>query len=301
MRRAQEHTSFPLWIPLLTTTLVFSWVTPTMAATQEEIQEWLQAHNNYRTLHGVPSVSWSETVATSAQAYADTCPTSHSSLGYGENLAWASPASYNPGISAIVQWWYDEEPDYDYNDPGFSSETGHFTQVVWKGTTEIGCGFATGCSTSNRANVWVCQYNPPGNYLGRFADNVFPPDPGSSPTTTVLTNKVPEAGLTGVKGTKSYFLLDVPGTATKLEFKISGGIGDADLYIKYGSLPSESSYECRPRLDGNDEICSSNSPQAGTYYIMIQAYASFSDLTLLGSFGSCNKATVIAPVALLLL
>jgi uncharacterized protein YkwD len=151
-----------------------------MAAGQAEILEWLQAHNNYRTLHGVPSVTWSETVAASAQAYADTCPTGHSGSGYGENIAWAS---YDPGMSMVVQWWYDEEPLYDYNNPGYTSGTGHFTQVVWKGTTEIGCGFATGCSSPSSANVWVCRYNPPGNVLGRFAENIFPPDPGSGPTT----------------------------------------------------------------------------------------------------------------------
>ncbi len=184
MQRAQEHTSFPLWIPLLTTTLVFSWVTSTMAATPAEIQEWLQAHNNYRTLHNVPPVTWSQTVANSAQDYADTCPAGHSGSGYGENLAWASN---NLGMSAIVDLWYNEEPLYDYNDPGYSPGTGHFTQIVWKGTTEIGCGFATGCTTSNWPNVWVCQYNPHGNIIGQFADNVFPPDPGSGDKETVIT------------------------------------------------------------------------------------------------------------------
>ena len=88
-------------------------------------------------------------------------------------------------MSTIVQWWYDEEPLYDYNNPGFSPETGHFTQVVWKGTTEIGCGFTTGCSPGY-ANVWVCQYSPPGNFLGQFAENVFPPDPGSGDKATVI-------------------------------------------------------------------------------------------------------------------
>jgi len=162
---------------LITTSVLF-WPVLTIAATTVEIEKWLQTHNNYRTLHGVPAVTWSETVAASAQDYADTCPSDHSGSGYGENLAWAS---YNMGVSSVVQMWYDEEPDYDYDNPGFSSETGHFTQVVWKATTEIGCAFATGCDSNwpYMANAWVCQYNPPGNYIGQFAENVFPPNSGN--------------------------------------------------------------------------------------------------------------------------
>jgi len=148
-----------------------------MAATAAEIQQWLQAHNTYRALHGVPPVTWSATVAASAQAWADTCPSTHSGSGYGENIAWATT---DIGESAVVQLWYDEESLYDYSNPGFSSDTGHFTQVVWKGTMEIGCGFATGCGQNwpYYANAWVCQYNPPGNYIGQFGANVFPPNFG---------------------------------------------------------------------------------------------------------------------------
>lgn len=175
MQRNRKYEYFSRWITLLTTMLVFFWSTSTMAATPAEIQEWLQAHNNYRTLHGVPPVTWSDTVAASAQAYADTCPSGHSGSVYGENLAWAS---YTMGESGVVQLWYDEEPLYDYNNPGFSYDTGHFTQVVWKGTSEIGCGFASGCG-GGWPNVWVCQYNPPGNYIGQFAENVFPPGSGN--------------------------------------------------------------------------------------------------------------------------
>ncbi len=183
------HQYSSLWITLSAMMLGFSFSTPIMAATTTEIEQWLQAHNNYRTLHGVSAVTWSETIAANAQIYADTCPSVHSNSGYGENQAWAS---YNMGIGSIVQMWYDEEPNYDYNDPGFSSDTGHFTQVVWKATTEIGCAFATGCDSDwpYMANAWVCQYNPPGNYISQFAENVFPPnseneddgDYGTTPT-----------------------------------------------------------------------------------------------------------------------
>ncbi len=158
-------------IALLIAVLVLAGGRSVMAASPAEIEEWLQAHNNYRTLHGVPSVTWSNSIAVSAQNYADTCPSGHSGSGYGENMAFAS---YNPGVGTIVQWWYDEEPLYDYNNPGYSSETGHFTQVVWNGTTEIGCGFVSNCP-GDYDTIWVCQYAPAGNILNQFLENVFPP------------------------------------------------------------------------------------------------------------------------------
>lgn len=177
-----QHTNHSIFhlqhLALWCTTLILLTSSTVAAAPAEEIREWLEAHNSYRILHGVAPLTWSDTVAASAQAYAETCPSSHSGSGYGENLAWAT---YDMGENNVVQLWYDEEAFYDYNNPGFSSETGHFTQIVWKGTTEIGCGFATGCDHSwpYMTNVWVCQYNPPGNYFGEFAENVLPPIPNN--------------------------------------------------------------------------------------------------------------------------
>lgn len=49
----------------------------------------------------------------------------------------------------------------------YSSASGHFSQMVWKGTTQLGCGYSAGCK------MYVCHYNPPGNVIGQFAANVF--------------------------------------------------------------------------------------------------------------------------------
>ena len=152
-------------------------VTSAYAATAQEIQQWLDSHNKKRQLHQVGPLSWSATIAASAQNYANTCPDSHSNSGYGENLAWAS---YPASIETVVSWWYSEESNYDYANPGWQPEAGHFTQMVWKGTTEIGCGMAR-CTSGKWPYVWVCQYNPPGNVIGTFTENVFPPFTPSNP------------------------------------------------------------------------------------------------------------------------
>jgi hypothetical protein len=70
--------------------------------------------------------------------------------------------------------WYDEVNKYNFNNPGFSASTGHFTQLVWKATTDLGCGIAI--SAKNRI-YGVCNYTPPGNVVGtnnEFKRNVLP-------------------------------------------------------------------------------------------------------------------------------
>lgn len=66
--------------------------------------------------------------------------------------------------------WYNEISSYDFNNPGFSLTTGHFTQVVWVATNKIGCGI----DISSSGKIYgVGQYTPPGNYLGQFQTNVL--------------------------------------------------------------------------------------------------------------------------------
>ena len=66
--------------------------------------------------------------------------------------------------------WYGEVKQYAFPDGGFSMETGHFTQVVWRGTTQLGCGV----STCRGMDIWVCEYDPPGNVQGQYRQNVLP-------------------------------------------------------------------------------------------------------------------------------
>lgn len=79
---------------------------------------------------------------------------------------------FKTGIDA----WYSEVSKYNYGSGGFSSATGHFTQVVWKGTKRIGCAKRF-CPGSNWT-VYICNYDPPGNMQGRYQENVSPPSGG---------------------------------------------------------------------------------------------------------------------------
>ncbi|CCK68636.1 CAP domain-containing protein KNAG_0B01940 [Huiozyma naganishii CBS 8797] len=132
----------------------------------------LAEHNNKRALHkDTGSLSWSSELASYAQNYADGYDCSgnlqHSGGPYGENLA----LGYNSG-SAAVDAWYGEISGYDWSNPGFSGNTGHFTQVVWKSTNEVGCGVKQ-CGNS-WGNYVICSYKSAGNMGGEYDSNVMP-------------------------------------------------------------------------------------------------------------------------------
>lgn len=150
--------------------LLFS-VFITASAFSSTQMEWLSSHNQYRKLHGTVQLIWSDVLERSAKAWANSCPEGHSFGNHGENMFWAS---YYMPPADVVKFWYEEEKKYDYSRPGFSVYTGHFSQVIWKSTQLMGCGFYDKCS-GEMPYIWVCHYFPPGNYRKRFPANVRPP------------------------------------------------------------------------------------------------------------------------------
>ena len=98
---------------------------------------------------------------------------------------------------------------------------------------------------------------------------------------TSLQNGVPVTGLSATTGNQTQvYTVQIPAGASNLVISESGGTGDADLYVKFGSAPTLSSYDCRPYLTGNSESCTFSAPQAGTYYVMLNAYQGFSGVSL---------------------
>ena len=137
----------------------------------------LRAHNQARAKHCAAPLEWSPRLAALAQKWADTlaargCAFEHSPDNrFGENLAGAAPAGTHTANSATAAW-YREVDVYDFSKGRFSFEAGHFTQLVWRKTRRLGCGYAR-CS-GDRAEIWVCNYDPPGNVSGAFRENVLP-------------------------------------------------------------------------------------------------------------------------------
>lgn len=153
-------------------------------------QSVLSEHNNFRAIHHSPSLTLSDHLNGTAQAYAEKIlqtglfrhSNSEERNGAGENLYCAMLANLSDFPTYgddVVRAWYDEVSYYDYSHASYSSRTGHFTQVVWKNTTELGCGVAQG--TDERfgykfTKIYVvCHYQAAGNYMGQFMENVLKP------------------------------------------------------------------------------------------------------------------------------
>lgn len=157
-------------------------------------KRFLDAHNKIRDIYQLPKLSWDSSLAAYAQRWADhqkakdQCRMKHRShqkitegKSYGENLAynWISTAVplgvYMSSPEKVVKSWSGECKDYSYgqNSCRAGEQCGHFTQVVWHSTRRVGCAVIT-CDGNEswygegRLELWVCNYDPPGNYIGQW-------------------------------------------------------------------------------------------------------------------------------------
>jgi pathogenesis-related protein 1 len=126
------------------------------------------AHNEWRLRAGVPPVRWNDDLAAGAQAYADTCPSGHSSNEYREDVAGFAQVGENlySGTDVLngIALFADERLLYDFGteiDEETFTPIGHYTQMVWSDTTHVGCAVGN-------CGMWrtVCWYGPAGNYIG---------------------------------------------------------------------------------------------------------------------------------------
>ena len=101
---------------------------------------------------------------------------------------------------------------------------------------------------------------------------------------TDLPNGQAIANIDAAAGAELRYSINVPAGASDLRITTTGANGDADLYVKFGSAPTQQTYDCRSYSGTSNESCSFATPQAGTYHVMVHAYAAFSDLSLLASY-----------------
>jgi vibriolysin len=116
-------------------------------------------------------------------------------------------------------------------------------------------------------------------------DAVGVPGGATPPATTVtLSNGVAVSSIGASTGAWKHYKIAVPSGQSKLDIVMSGGTGDADMYVKRGSQPTSSSYDYRPYLNGNNETVSVTNPAAGDWYISLYAYSTFSGVTLKATY-----------------
>ena len=100
----------------------------------------------------------------------------------------------------------------------------------------------------------------------------------------VLTNGVAKTNQSGAAGASLSYTMVVPAGATGLKFVTSGGTGDSDLYVKFGSAPTTTTNDCKSEGGTNAETCSIATAQAGTYYVLVKGYSAFSGMSITGSY-----------------
>ena len=169
-----------LWLAILLVLLVADVKGQTLSdnigskLTQEEAKAALDFHNKVRADVGVSELTWSPELAKFAQEWADHlasqgCEMQHRpgdgqwAQKHGENIFWGKGKDYS--ALEASESWYSEIDDYTYGAVNESnwSKTGHYTQMVWKNTTQVGIALA---KCSDGAIIIVANYNPAGNYMG---------------------------------------------------------------------------------------------------------------------------------------
>ncbi|BDF95487.1 S8 family peptidase [Pseudoalteromonas haloplanktis] len=103
------------------------------------------------------------------------------------------------------------------------------------------------------------------------------------PTGNELVDGQALTNLSGSASSTTFYTMTVPSGAANVTFTMSGGSGDADMYVRAGSAPTTSTYDCRPYKNGNNEECSIDNPTAGTYHVMLNGYSAYANVSLVGN------------------
>lgn len=143
-------------------------------------KEVVSAQNQYRAGHGCPELVVMEELGRDAQKWANTIADKgylqySETTGIGESISFLELNGKQPSGNELAKSWYAEIEQYDFDNPRWRKGAKHFTQMLWKGTTEIGVGIAK--MKNKDQYVVVIQYRPPGNnnMPGEFQKQVPPP------------------------------------------------------------------------------------------------------------------------------
>lgn len=162
--------------------------------TEEEKKLIVEEHNRFRQkvargleTRGNPGpqpaasnmndLKWNDEIAQIAQVWASQCQFSHdkcrntAKYAVGQNIAMSGGTGNKfPDVVSLIKLWENEVKDFNYNQgitPGNFGKVGHYTQVVWANTKEIGCGSIKYIENGWHYQTLICNYGPAGNYMGQ--------------------------------------------------------------------------------------------------------------------------------------
>jgi PKD repeat protein len=159
---------------------------------------------------------------------------------------------------------------WNFGDGGTSTATNPSRTYAAAGTYNVQLTVTDNGGATNSRTQSVTVTAPPGN---------------------ALQNGVPLTGQSGALNAQTFYTVAIPAGASNLNIVTSGGTGDADLYVRFGSAPTLTTYDCRPFRSGNAETCTFAAPSAGTYHVMLNGYSAYSGLTIQASWSTGGGGT----------
>ncbi|MBZ4330629.1 M4 family metallopeptidase [Corallococcus sp. AS-1-12] len=249
--------------------------------------------NNWSTAAAIWMVGedvWTPGTANDALRYMDDPAKDGVSKDWAPNVTSSTDVHYSSGVpnlafALLSKGGVHPRGRSSINVPAIGVEKA--ARIWYKANTDL----FTASTTFAQAKTWTIQAAADLGYDAATQDAVkaaweavgvgvtVPP-----PTSTPLSNGTAVTGLSDSAGNAKYFSLAVPTGATSLSFTTSGGTGDVDLYVRFGAAPDSATYDCRPYASGNAETCTITNIQAGTYYVMLNAYSAYSGVSLTGTY-----------------
>lgn len=246
--------------------------------------------NDSSDWYGWLNVSWSggNTNSTRLSNWLDPLNTGATTLD-GMNANGGGTGNQRPSANANGPYSAQLGDAIQFSSTGSSDSDGTIASFAWN--------FGDG-NTSNNANP-SHTYSAAGEYTAQLTVTDNEGASSSTSATVFITTEtgggmqsgIPITGISGSKNTEFQYFIDIPVGAKNLTFDTSGGSGDLDLYVRFGSEPTQNDYDCRPFSGSGTENCTFASPEAGRYYVMLRAYAAISNYQLVAKFETSTGGT----------